>query len=106
MEDKKYPGKFTIRFNIADPQQRAAAELLNQQGRCKAQFLTNAVLFYVQETSDGQPAPLPEAMRQCSIQQETVLAEKSVPKQSPDDDDMESIRKTMEAFQLSQNNGA
>lgn len=106
MEDKKYPGKFTVRFNTADPQQRMAAELLNQQGRCKAQFLTNAVLFYVQAASDGQLAPLPEAMRQCSIQQETVLAEKSVPKQRPDDDDMESIRKTMEAFQLSQNNGA
>ena len=47
MGDKKDPGKFTIRFNVADPQQRAAAELLNQQGRCIAQFLSNALLHYI-----------------------------------------------------------
>lgn len=99
MEDKKYPGKFTVRFNIADPQQRMAAELLNQQGRCKAQFLTNAVLFYVRAASDGQLTPAPEAMSQRTIQQDLIPDEKSVPEQRPDDNDMESIRRTMEAFQ-------
>ena len=47
MADKKFPERFTVRFNIADPQQREAAGLLNQLGRSKAQFLTNAVLHYV-----------------------------------------------------------
>lgn len=46
MDSKKYPGKFTVRFNLADPQQQEAVRLLNQQGRFKAQFLTNAVLHY------------------------------------------------------------
>ena len=48
MDSKKYPGKFTVRFNLADPQQQEAVRLLNQQGRFKAQFLTNAVLHYMQ----------------------------------------------------------
>lgn len=52
MDGKKDPGKFTIRFNLADPQQRQAAELVNRQGRSKAQFIANAVLYYV----DGQPS--------------------------------------------------
>lgn len=46
MDGKKDPGKFTVRFNLCDPQQRQAAELLNQQGRSKAQFIANAVLHY------------------------------------------------------------
>lgn len=51
MDGKKDPGKFTVRFNLCDPQQRQAAELLNRQGRSKAQFIANAVLHYV----GGQP---------------------------------------------------
>ena len=47
MAEKKDPGKFTVRFNIADPQQRTVIELLNQQGRYKAQFITSAILHYV-----------------------------------------------------------
>ena len=47
MTDKKNPGRFTIQFNAADPQQRQAAELLERQGRRKAQFLTAAILHYV-----------------------------------------------------------
>lgn len=45
--EKKDPGKFTVRFNMADPQQKAVIDLLNQQGRYKAQFLTSAILHYV-----------------------------------------------------------
>lgn len=44
---KKGSGKFTVRFNICDPQHKAVIDLLNQQGRSKAQFLTNAVLHYI-----------------------------------------------------------
>lgn len=58
MGDKKDPGKFTIRFNIADPQQQTVVELLNRQGRYKAQFLTNAVLLYAYTASDAQTVPL------------------------------------------------
>ena len=47
MTPKKDPGKFTVRFNICDPQHKAVVDLLNQQGRSKAQFLTNAVLHYI-----------------------------------------------------------
>ena len=47
MDGKKDPGKFTIRFNVADPRQREVVDLLNQQGRFKAQFLANAVQHYV-----------------------------------------------------------
>ena len=55
MDGKKDPGKFTVRFNLRDPQQRRAAELLNQQGRSKAQFIANAVLCYA-----GGQAPIPQ----------------------------------------------
>lgn len=51
MVDKKDPGKFTLRFALSDPQQRRAAQLLNEQGRQKAQFLTNAILCYVDGAS-------------------------------------------------------
>jgi hypothetical protein len=47
MTPKKDPGKFTVRFNICDPQHKAVVDLLNQQGHSKAQFLTNAVLHYI-----------------------------------------------------------
>lgn len=48
MGEKKKPGRFTLQFNMEDPQQRTASELLEQQGRHKAQFIASAVLSYVQ----------------------------------------------------------
>ncbi len=60
MADKKNRGRFTIQFNTADPHQMQAAELLERQGRHKAQFLTGAVLHYLscKETPDiSLPAP-------------------------------------------------
>ncbi len=47
MRERKYPGRFTLQFNMEDPQQQTAAEILGQQGRRKAQFLTSAILQYV-----------------------------------------------------------
>ena len=44
---KKDPYKFTIQFNGGDPSHQQIAEMLNQQGRRKAQFLVNAVLHYI-----------------------------------------------------------
>lgn len=61
MADKKSEGRFTIGFNMADPTHRAVAELLNQQGRRKAQFIVNAVRHYIHcpETPETpQPAAL------------------------------------------------
>jgi len=54
MAEKKNKGRFTIQFNPADPQQLKVAELLEQQGRHKAQFLTSVVLHYIhcEETPD------------------------------------------------------
>ena len=114
MSDKKDPGKFTIRFNIADPQQQAVAELLNRQGRYKAQFITNAVMLYVH----AAPAPLP-----ANAGSQHIAA--SLPKDTPAGDaeidagtgdrqkleseagiagtDMDSILKTMNAFHSMKN---
>ena len=53
MSEKKKPGRFTLQFNMEDPQQRMVSELLEQQGRHKAQFITSAVLSYIQHPSQG-----------------------------------------------------
>ena len=60
MFEKKDPGKFTVRFNPEDPQQRAVIDLLNKQGRYKAQFLTSAILHYVHcsKTPDTRSVPV------------------------------------------------
>lgn len=62
MGGKKAPGRFTIQFNMDDPQQRTVVGLLEPQGRRKAQFLTSAVLHYVQEpqSQGGAPAGMNE----------------------------------------------
>ena len=64
MGEKKKPGRFTLQFNMEDPQQRMAAELLEQQGRHKAQFIATAILSYIQRPSqghDGGPPAIDEA---------------------------------------------
>ena len=116
---KKDPGKFTVRFNIADPQQREVAELLNRQRRSKAQFLTSAVLNYVK--GEGAAPPSPAAGIDSAEVERIVMAVPargqlavsggadeavSVPAQEPVQDwpgglgdaDMDSIRTTLEAF--------
>ena len=65
MADKKERYRFTIQFNSADPSHEQVVNLLNSQGRRKAQFLVNAVLHYIHcsETPDiPQPAPLDTAV--------------------------------------------
>lgn len=47
MAKKKEDNKFTIQFNPADPQHAQTIDILNQQGRRKAQFITNAVMHYL-----------------------------------------------------------
>lgn len=47
MGDKKHPGRFTVQFNLGDPQQVRASEILERQGRQKARFISAAVLHYI-----------------------------------------------------------
>ena len=109
MGDKKDPGKFTIRFNIADPQQQAVAELLNRQGRYKAQFITNAVMLYVH----AAPAPLTVNAESQQItvnpQNDALLGDADIATETRDGRDtesktdiagadMDSILRTMDAF--------
>lgn len=61
MADKKNPGRFTIQFNHGDPKQQSVAELLEQQGRHKAQFITNAVLHYINCPETPETCP-PQTM--------------------------------------------
>lgn len=64
MGEKKKPGRFTLQFNMEDPQQRMASDLLEQQGRHKAQFIASAVLSYIQHPPQGHggdPPPIDEA---------------------------------------------
>lgn len=77
MGGKKQPGRFTIQFNAADPQQRQVIELLNQQGWRKAVFLTCAVLAYCGQTAPTafQPPVLESALVEQIVQK--VLQEKA-----------------------------
>ena len=77
MAAKKQPGRFTIQFNAADPQQRQVIELLNQQGRRKAAFLTSAVLCYCgQGAAPAVPPPTPESAMIEQIVQKILAAKK------------------------------
>lgn len=75
MAAKKQPGRFTIQFNAADPQQRQVIELLNQQGRRKAAFLTSAVLCYCgQGAAPAVPPPTPDSAMIEQIVQKILAA--------------------------------
>ena len=56
---KKDIYKFTIQFSIGERQHQQVAEILNRQGRRKAQFLVNTVLHYIHcsETPDIPQQP-------------------------------------------------
>lgn len=61
MAEKKEQNKFTIRFNATDPSHQQVIDMLNQQGRRKAQFIVNAIQHYLHcpETPDiPQPTPV------------------------------------------------
>ena len=58
MTAKKERGRFSLRFNIGDPVQRAAVELLElQPPHSKAQYIANALVYYNTHFSDD-PQPL------------------------------------------------
>lgn len=120
MGEKKNPSRFTIQFNLNDPCQHDVCKLLEQQGRHKAQFITNAVLHYINypETSEIPAASLPDQdwleKNVLAILEEYTAknAQSPEPKSSAqhapatnelyqhfDDDDISAIKNTLLAFQ-------
>ena len=111
---------------MADPQQWTVIELLNQQGRYKAQFLTSAILHYVHcsETPDirGEPAvgseeierivrsvlaqqqasPPQDAVQNTSVPWEASENQSSLSVSPSEDADREAIFKTLDAFRPQQ----
>lgn len=112
MSEKKNPGRFTLQFNMEDPQQRMVAELLEQQGRHKAQFIASAVVSYIQcpnpqGHSNGLPA-IDEATLErmlLAIMEKhpqfagTAPSEPTRIKETMGDDAMNAIFDTLAAFQ-------
>lgn len=47
MSGKSTPYRFTLRFHDQDFQQKYVADLLNGMGRHKAQYITTAILHYI-----------------------------------------------------------
>ncbi len=47
MAHKNNPEKFTVQFNSADPCHLQTIDILNAQGRRKAQFIVNAIMHYI-----------------------------------------------------------
>jgi len=54
MAEKKNAGRFCVQFNPSDPRHQQIIELLEQQGRRKAQFIVEAVL------REGDSAAIPD----------------------------------------------
>lgn len=106
MDTKKDPGKFTIRFCMSDPRQKRAVEELNAQGRLKAQFLTNAILHYVEGVSPLPPQeelePILERIMKRMLDERTDMTAKSAEKIDPSEpfsaDSLAAIAGTLQAF--------
>ena len=69
MGERKHPGRFTLQFNMEDPRQRDAADLLRQQGRRKAQFLTGAILAYAEYPNGAEQAAHPPGLDMETLRQ-------------------------------------
>ena len=106
MDTKKDPGKFTIRFCMSDPRQKRAVEELNAQGRLKAQFLTNAILHYVEGASplptQEELEPSLERIMKRMLDERTDMTAKSAEKIDPSEpfsaDSLAAIAGTLQAF--------
>lgn len=113
MDGKKDSGKFTVRFNIADPRQREVVDLLNQQGRFKALFLANAVQHYVHcngapgthEASPVDAGQIERIVRNVLAAQQVSQAVRPEKQADSNQDnplhgtDRDTIFRTLEAFQ-------
>ncbi len=120
MGEKKNPGRFTIQFNLNDPHQQDVCMLLEKQGRHKAQFIANAVLYYVNcpETSEILSTSLTDRnwlektvlsiLEQYTTEKTQSLESKSSEQPIPntselyqhfEEDDISAIKNTLLAFQ-------
>lgn len=128
MADKKSPGRFTLNFNVEDPKQLAAVNILNRQGRTKAQFIADAILHYMncpespaidipspqmdeerirqivrsllrEQTSPKFQAPSPGIQGEPTQEEEPTPASIGIVSDNPfDEDQLAAIAKTMAAF--------
>lgn len=102
MEAKKWPGRFTVNFDLEDPEARQVADVLNQLGgHKKARFIVRAVLFYL-----GQATPpvtthdriSRKPPRSSTTTQSLKTEQPSCLKQLPLSDDEKILRDAMAAF--------
>ena len=106
MDAKKDPGKFTVRFCMSDPRQRRAVAVLNKQGRLKAQFLTNAILYYTEEQttlpSREELEPMLEQIVKRMLDEREDITVKSADSTEPAEsftaDSLSAITGTLQAF--------
>ncbi len=83
MGERKYPGRFTLQFNMEDAQQQAAAEILGQQGRRKAQFLTSAILQYIRHPNGPDYSVAPAGIDMDTLKRMMLEILKSDPQLAP-----------------------
>ena len=84
MSGKKYPGKFTVQFNMMDPAHQQVIAKLEAMGRTKAQFLANAVLHYMhctQTPDTSQPTPTDYAAIEVIVRK--ILSEQDAHNEKP-----------------------
>lgn len=69
MTKKNSPERFTVKFNPSDPCHQKTVDILNKQGRHKAQFIVNAVMHYLNcpETPD-----IPQSLLDVSLIEDVV----------------------------------
>ena len=91
---------------MSDQRQKRAVEELNAQGRLKAQFLTNAILHYVEGASPLPPQeelePILERIMKRMLDERTDMTAKSAEKIDPSEpfsaDSLAAIAGTLQAF--------
>lgn len=84
MAQKNNPLRFTVQFSPGDPCHQQTVDILNQQGRRKAQFIVNAVMHYINcsETPDVKPTAIDTALIEGVVRKILAEQDKTVEKSS------------------------